>query len=297
MDEKMINIDKIKPDKSQPRRTFDKEKLKLLAESILSNGLIIPIDVDENYEIINGERRWRAHKIAKIDKIPCRIIKLGKDKTEKLKRQLIVDIQNEEIPTGERYEAIVRLYKLLGPNNSQEKLAKELGISQALINSALDYCDYSEKEPELIKTVSPHIISETKSLPTKERKKVLKEFKGTKDKRRDLIRDMVKEKRQEIKIKEMIKEGNKNAENDVIICRTEETLQDFREQISKYASEIDKGIDLIGDIQKIKKLYLSSAKDKEDFFKFLRNMKKVVDRYSEKLGDLIDNLELEVIKE
>ena len=73
-------ISEIKPDKEQPRKTFEDESLKFLSESILSNGLITPIDIDEDGMIIDGERRWRAHKIAGLKEIEVRVVKLNKDK-------------------------------------------------------------------------------------------------------------------------------------------------------------------------------------------------------------------------
>lgn len=71
---KEILIDKIKPDKNQPRKTFDEEELKNLANSIIENGLLQPIEIDEENMIIDGERRWRAHKIAKKKTIRCVVI-------------------------------------------------------------------------------------------------------------------------------------------------------------------------------------------------------------------------------
>ena len=171
-------ISEIKPDKEQPRKTFEDESLKFLSESILSNGLINPIDIDEDGIIIDGERRYRAHKIAGLKEIEVRVVKLKKDKVQRLKRQLISDIQNDDVPTGERYEAIVRLWKMMsvkGPLNKRD-FGKQIGVTDGTIDSALDYCDFSEQEPELAKSVSPHIISETKSLPKEEREE--KRFRG-----------------------------------------------------------------------------------------------------------------------
>ncbi len=174
-----VKLSEIKPDKEQPRKTFEDEKLQFLSESILSNGLITPIDIDEDGIIIDGERRWRAHKLAGLKEIEVRVVKLKKDKVQRLKMQLISDIQNDDVPTGERYEAIVRLWKMMsnsGPELLVSEFAKQLGIAENTVRSALDYCDFAEQEPELAKSVSPHIISETKSLPKEEREEIKKEF-------------------------------------------------------------------------------------------------------------------------
>jgi Predicted transcriptional regulators len=69
-----IDIDKIKPKEDQPRKKFDKESLESLAKSIEENGVLQPLLVtkkDEYYEIVAGERRYRASKIANLNKIPC----------------------------------------------------------------------------------------------------------------------------------------------------------------------------------------------------------------------------------
>src|SRR3990167_10608417 len=108
---KELNLFDIKPDKNQPRKTFDAEILQHLAESILSNGLLNPIEVDEDYVLTDGERRWRAYKIAGLKTITARVVKT-KDKTDKLRRQLIFTLQDEEINTDEKYKAIVELFKM-----------------------------------------------------------------------------------------------------------------------------------------------------------------------------------------
>jgi len=72
---KEIEVEKIKPDPEQPRESFDKEKLKELAQTFKTQGIIQPIEIDENYQIITGERRWRAAKLAGLKKIPCKIVR------------------------------------------------------------------------------------------------------------------------------------------------------------------------------------------------------------------------------
>ena len=74
----------------------------------------------------------------------------NKDKTEKLRRQLIFTLQDEEIPTEERYEAIVRLYELLGPSNKSD-FCRTLGIDNEILNSAFKYSQFLEEEPEISK--------------------------------------------------------------------------------------------------------------------------------------------------
>jgi len=87
-------------------------------------------------------------------------------------------LQDEEINTDEKYRAVVELYKMESKTNAalvKEQFAKTLGITPTLIRQAFDFCEFAEEEPELAKTVAPHIIIETASLPKEERREVLKE--------------------------------------------------------------------------------------------------------------------------
>jgi ParB-like chromosome segregation protein Spo0J len=99
--------------------------------------------------IIDGERRWKAHKLAGIKTITARVVP-NKDKTEKLRRQLIFTLQNEEIPTEERYEAIVRLYKLFSINGPlmKQDFAKQLGIALITIKRAINYINDKRQNPK-----------------------------------------------------------------------------------------------------------------------------------------------------
>ena len=69
-----IPIDKIRPDKNQPRKSFDEDALKGMAVSIKNEGVINAIEIDEKFIIITGEQRWRAAKIAGLKEVPVKII-------------------------------------------------------------------------------------------------------------------------------------------------------------------------------------------------------------------------------
>jgi ParB/RepB/Spo0J family partition protein len=292
---KQLNVSDIKPDKNQPRKTFEDELLQHLAESILSNGLLNPIEVDENNIITDGERRWRAHKLAKIKTITARVVP-NKDKTEKLRRQLIFTLQDEEIPTEERYESIVRLYKMLPLDQRYKQITKDLGISENLLTTALKYCKFVEEEPETAKKVAPHIIIETASLPKEERMEVLKEFEGTKDKKKDLIRELVKDKREKIQLQKNLEEIKKTKDFSVKITNTEEQLADLKEKISDEIHRIGKLMFYIGQVRRTK-LYLKTPKAKESFFKFVDGSIDRVEKWVKDLRNLKDNLEFEIVKE
>lgn len=130
----IINIatNSIIPNENQPRQDFDQGALKDLANSIKIHGIIQPITVrkiNDKYELVAGERRWRASKLAGLEEIPC----LVKDIDEEISTQiaLIENIQREDLNPIE--EAIA--YKKLLDNYglTQEDLAKQVGKSRSYI--------------------------------------------------------------------------------------------------------------------------------------------------------------------
>lgn len=136
--EKVIEIDinKIEPNKNQPRTDFNEESLSELAKSIESIGIISPIIVAEKgsfYEIIAGERRWRAARLAKIKKIPA-IIKTYSE-LERLEVALIENIQREDLNPVEEaltYQKFHDEFKL-----NQEAIAEKVGKSRAAVANSL----------------------------------------------------------------------------------------------------------------------------------------------------------------
>ncbi|AAU03559.1 ParB/RepB/Spo0J family partition protein [Rickettsia typhi] len=129
----IINIDKIKPNENQPRKHFEYNKIKELADSILNNGLLQPIIVDNNFQIIAGERRWRACKLAQVLEIPV-IIK-NFDTRESMETALIENIQRTDLTVME--EARGFKYLVDNFNYTVEKLAERLGKSRSHIANLL----------------------------------------------------------------------------------------------------------------------------------------------------------------
>jgi len=147
-----ISIDRIKPNPNQPRKHIKEETLKELAESIKQKGIIQPIIVREKegyYEIIAGERRWRAAQIAGLQEIPV-VIRNDISELESLELALIENIQREDLNSIDlalAYNELIEKYNL-----TQEELAKILGKSRSAIANTLRLL----KLPEEIKN---HIIS------------------------------------------------------------------------------------------------------------------------------------------
>lgn len=131
-----VDINKLSPNESQPRRTFDDDKLQELAISIKENGIIQPIIVMKTgdfYQIIAGERRWRAAKIAGLKKVPVII----KELTEKeiMEISLIENLQREDLNPIEEAMAYKRLIDEY--SFTQDEIAKRIGKSRPVITNSL----------------------------------------------------------------------------------------------------------------------------------------------------------------
>src|SRR5271157_1084661 len=126
-----INIDQIRPNPFQPRETFKKESLQELADSIKNGGVIQPIVVRRhgaNYEIIAGERRWRATRMANVESIPALVKDVTEDKI--LLESLVENLHRLDLTDVERENAVHELWKkkdTLGLKNKAD-LARFLGV-------------------------------------------------------------------------------------------------------------------------------------------------------------------------
>ena len=132
----LIDINRIKPNSKQPRKNFDEEKISNLAKSIKDNGIIQPLVLKEcgnDYEIIAGERRWRAAKLAGIKSIPAVIMELTDQKV--LEVSLIENIQSEDLNPIEEALAFKRLIKEF--SITQEDVSKVIGRSRTAITNTM----------------------------------------------------------------------------------------------------------------------------------------------------------------
>ena len=133
---RVLPVERIHPNKGQPRKTFDEEALADLSESIKTRGVLQPIMVrrsGEGYEIIAGERRWRAATKAGLREIPAIIKDVGD--SELLQLALIENIQREDLDPIEEAEVYARLIRDYGL--TQEKVAEAVGKNRATIANAL----------------------------------------------------------------------------------------------------------------------------------------------------------------
>ncbi len=132
-----IDIDLIEPNNFQPRTTFDEERLEQLAQSIRANGIIQPLLVrrlsGERYQLVAGERRWRAAQRAGLHRVPCVVKEIPEDKM--LELALIENIQRQELNAIEEAHAYKRLIETLGL--TQEMVAQRVGRDRTFITNYL----------------------------------------------------------------------------------------------------------------------------------------------------------------
>jgi len=147
---KTARIMDIEPCKSQPRNNFDEENLKLLAESIKNYGIIQPIIVhpisNGRYEIIAGERRWRAAGIAKLKEVPIVIREL--DSENMMELALVENLQRVDLnPIDEAlgYKTLQEKYNL-----NQEQIAERIGKNRSTISNSLRILNLPQEIKELI---------------------------------------------------------------------------------------------------------------------------------------------------
>ena len=148
-----IKISRITPRGDQPRKNFDENALQVLADSIREHGVIQPIvlreldDVSENYEIIAGERRWRAARMAGLDEIPA-VVMTG-DELKIAEIALIENVQRKDLNPIEEamaYKALIERFGL-----KQEEVAQQAGKSRSAVANMLRLLELPDEVLELVR--------------------------------------------------------------------------------------------------------------------------------------------------
>jgi len=146
-----VKLNDIEPNRDQPRRDFDEEALNELADSISRHGLLQPIIVrplsNGNYQIIAGERRWRACRIAELDEVPVIIKEL--DDRAFMEIALIENLQREDLNSVEEamgYKTLMEQYGL-----TQEQVSETVGKSRSAVANALRLLGLNETELEALR--------------------------------------------------------------------------------------------------------------------------------------------------
>ena len=127
-----VPVDLVQPSRYQPRLKFDQESLQELADSIKENGLIQPITVrqiDDHYEIIAGERRYRALRMAGYEEIKCYVLSPSEDQAAQM--ALVENVQRENLSAIEEAKSYLQIMRQA--NMTQEQVARKIGKSQSAV--------------------------------------------------------------------------------------------------------------------------------------------------------------------
>lgn len=151
-----IPVEQIRPNPSQPRKIFDPASLQELAASIQEYGIIQPLTVrrrEEGFELVSGERRLRAAKLAGLGQVPC--IQLGVDEEQSGMIALVENLQRRDLDYIEEAEGLARLMRLYGL--SQEQAARRVGKSQSAVANKLRLLRHS---PAVLAALREYDLSE-----------------------------------------------------------------------------------------------------------------------------------------
>lgn len=145
----LLDINKVEPNKDQPRKQFNPDKLHELAESIKQHGIVEPLIVvkkDKYYEIVAGERRWRAAKSAGLKEVPVVVKEYTKQQVMEI--ALIENIQREDLNPIEEalaYEQLIKEYKL-----KQDDVAERVSKSRTAITNSLRLLKLDERVQNML---------------------------------------------------------------------------------------------------------------------------------------------------
>lgn len=168
-----LRVDSIRPDPLQPRQTFVDDSLRELSESIRQDGVIQPIEVTQTgpnqYMIVHGERRWRASQLAGLEMIPAVVRRRNYDEVTRFVRQLVENMQREDLNDLDRAMGIIRLRKLMqeetdtaqsesvtsdepwGTRVTWAKVGKRLGYSRQRIHQLTNLLELIEDIQQAIR--------------------------------------------------------------------------------------------------------------------------------------------------
>ncbi len=144
-----VKISMVEPNPNQPRKTFDEDELQELADSIKKEGIVQPIlvqDRKDHYEIIAGERRWRASRIAGLKEVPVIIRNYTEEQI--LKISLIENMQRKDLNPIEEAMAYKRLQEEFG--RTQDEIAEEMSKSRVSVTNTMRLLKLSDKVQEMV---------------------------------------------------------------------------------------------------------------------------------------------------
>ena len=171
---KYVDVDSLKPNPYQPRQGFSQEKLEALADSLKQVDMLQPIIVrtqGSKYEIIAGERRWRASRLAGIKKVPVLVKNIPEKRV--LLESFIENLHREDLTSIERENATYELWKSKEFATHGE-LAKAVGYHPQTVSNIIEAREFRSRASGLPESIPTSMISETQGLDDKTRVKVLK---------------------------------------------------------------------------------------------------------------------------
>ena len=165
-----VRVDAIDPDPDQPRSTFNEDSLHELSESIRQDGVIQPIEVTQSgsgrYLIVHGERRWRAAQLAGLSTVPAVVRRRDYDDVTRFVRQVVENIQREDLNDVDRAAALLRLRKLMqeemtaageragepwGGKVTWAKVGGRLGYSRQRIHQLIQLLDLPDEIKDAVR--------------------------------------------------------------------------------------------------------------------------------------------------
>jgi ParB family transcriptional regulator, chromosome partitioning protein len=246
-----IKIGEIKPDKNQPRKKtgFGKEELEELSNSIKQVGMVVPILIQKDGMIIDGERRWRAAKLIGLKEVPV-IYDNNLTDVQRLEYQLICSLNSTSCAEEEIAPKIKEYIDKSGYNKLTA--AVRLGVSNTYIHTMIvQLADLNKDEKEIIKLwrdtkgekgMAPSNLAEAKQIHPEKVKELIEIAKEEVVSRSD-IRNIAKEKKLEKDIEEhqeKYEEAIKSKDNEIKIIRTAEIVQNVRQEIINTTRELDR---------------------------------------------------------
>ncbi len=151
---KLLPLHRVEPNPDQPRQDFDEEELEALAESIRIHGVLQPLTVRETtsgyYQIIAGERRWRASRLANLSEVPAIVVEADDRKAMEL--ALIENLQRQDLNSVEEalgYQSLIQEYGL-----TQEEAASRVGKSRPAVANSLRLLSLSDEVLEMVRSGS-----------------------------------------------------------------------------------------------------------------------------------------------
>ncbi len=232
-----IPLDKIQPDPNQPRSQFDQDALEELAQSIRKHGVRQPIEVEYNpaedyFQIVSGERRYRASQLAGLDHIPC-VIQEVADK-DRLAIQLVENIQREDLSPIDKARGLLEYKKSLGKGAQWKHVEEITGISERRRQQFLALLDLPEDIQNEI--VSLGNDRTTKNVITEGHARALLKLKKYPDKQKELF--------------EQIKNGTKPLTSKEAMTAAREMIEPAKKPVEKITFAYTSIPDLITQLEK-----------------------------------------------